>query len=93
MDFFRPPSSIYHNKVSSALYVAESSGKESEVQGVQILMKDDEKVPMTSAQQFSPSYSIDDVIREPESAVATSADFHVIMFVVLENIVMSEECL
>ena len=27
------------------------------------------------------------------SAVATSADFHVIMFVVLENIVMSEECL
>ena len=60
--------------MSSALYVAESSGKESEVQGVQILMKDDEKGPMTSAQQFSPSYSIDDVIREPESAVATSAE-------------------
>ena len=39
--------SIYHNKVSSAIYVAESSGKESQVQGVNILIKDHEKVPMT----------------------------------------------
>jgi len=70
---FRPPSSIYHNKVSSALYVAESSGKESQIQGVQILMKDDEKVPMTGAQQFSPS-NVDDVTRVATSAEAASAD-------------------